>query len=58
MERLGELRKEIETVRKELDVAAAVDLSTEECYQISLRLDRLIADYMQYTKEERLQNCG
>lgn len=58
MEKLGKLRKEIETVRKELDVAAAVDLSTEECYQISLRLDRLIDDYMQYTKEKRLQNCG
>lgn len=58
MKNLGELQKEIEAVRKELDVVAAVDVSTEECYRISLRLDRLIEDYMRYTKEKHLRNCG
>ena len=38
MEKLGELQKEIEVLRKELDVVAAVDVSTEECYQTSLQL--------------------
>ncbi len=52
MEKLGELQKEIEVLRKELDVVAAVDVSAEECYQTSLQLDRLIEDYMRYTKEE------
>ncbi len=58
MNKIGELRQEIETVRRELDVVAAEDVSTEECYRISLRLDRLMEDYMQYTKEKHLQNCG
>lgn len=58
MEKLGELRREIEAVRKELDVVAAIDVSTEECRRISLRLDHLIEDYMRYTKEEHLQNYG
>lgn len=58
MKKLGELQKEIETVRKELDVVAAVDVSTEECYRISLRLDRLMEDYMRYTKDKRLRSCG
>ncbi len=52
MEKLGELQKEIEVLRKELDVVAAVDVSAEECYQTSLQLDRLIEDYMRCTKEE------
>ncbi len=52
MEKLGELQKEIEVLRKELDVVAAVDISAEECYQTSLQLDRLIEDYMRYTKDE------
>lgn len=58
MKKLGELQKEIETVRKELDVVAAVDVRTEECYRISLRLDRLMEDYMRYTKDKRLRSCG
>lgn len=58
MEKLVELRKEIEAVRKELDVVAAVDVRTEECYRLSRRLDCLIDDYMRYTKEEHLQSCG
>lgn len=58
MEKLGELQKEIESVRKELDVVAADDVNAEECYQTSLRLDRLIEDYMRYTKEKyHLENC-
>lgn len=52
MKEMLEIRKEIEMVRKELDVVAATGVSAEECYQISLRLDRLIEDYMQYTQEE------
>lgn len=58
MEKIAELQREIEVVRKELDVVAAADVSAEECYQASLRLDRLIEDYMRYTKEEyHLQDC-
>ena len=51
MEKLGELRKKIEAVRKELDVVAALGVRSEECYRLSRRLDCLIEDYMQYTKE-------
>lgn len=58
MNKLGELQKKIETVRKELDVVAEVDVGTEECYRISLRLDRLLEDYMRYTKEKNLRSCG
>ncbi len=59
MEKLGELQKEIEIVRKELDVVAAEDVGADKCYQASVRLDRLIEDYMRYTKEKyHLENCG
>lgn len=52
MKKMLEIRKEIEMVRKELDVVAATTgVSTEECYQISLRLDRLIEDYMLWHEE-------
>lgn len=52
MKKMQEMRKEIEMVRKELDVVAATTgVSTEECYQISLRLDRLIEDYMFWNEE-------
>lgn len=49
-----ELREQIEKTRKELDVAAQKGLEGAECYQISLRLDRMIADYMRL-KEEKIQ---
>lgn len=59
MEKLGELQREIEIVRKELDVVVADGVDAEECYQTSLRLDRLIEDYMLYTKENfHLEKCG
>lgn len=58
MEKLGELRREIEAVRKELNVAAALDIRAEECYRLSCQLDSLIEDYMRCTKENRLQKCG
>lgn len=52
MKKMQEIRKEIEMVRKELDVVAAAGVNTEECYQISLRLDRLIEDYMLWHEGE------
>lgn len=59
MKRLQELQREIERVRKELDVAAGKDIRARECYQTSVRLDKLIEDYIQFTEEEvRLRDCG
>ncbi|MCI8483034.1 MAG: Spo0E family sporulation regulatory protein-aspartic acid phosphatase [Lachnospiraceae bacterium] len=58
MNYLLELQKEIETVRKELDVAAGKDVSAQECYQVSIQLDRLIEDYMQYKEEVQLLHCS
>ena len=40
MKRLQELQSEIERVRQELDVVAAENLGTRECYLTSVRLDR------------------
>lgn len=58
MRKMLEIRKEIEMVRKELDVVAKAGVSTEECYRVSLRLDHLIEDYMQCTQEEmHLAQC-
>lgn len=51
MEHLLELQEEIENIRKELDMAIEKDILTPECYQISLRLDKLIEDYMQYKEK-------
>ena len=52
MRPLLELKKQIETVRKELNISAENGLDREECYKISLRLDGLIADYMQLKRDE------
>lgn len=52
MRKMLEIRKEIEMVRKELDVAAKAGVGTEECYRVSLLLDHLIEDYMRCTQEE------
>jgi len=58
MEYLQELQSEIEKVRNELNVAAEQDIQTGECYQTSIRLDQLIEDYMQYTKDKvHYRNC-
>ncbi len=59
MRHLLELQKEIEGVRKELDVAVQSGVAGQECYEISIRLDKLIADYMQLKEEKvQLRNCG
>ncbi len=52
MNHLSELK--IEIVRKELDVAVQGDEWAPECYQVSVRLDALIEDYMQYEEKIRL----
>ncbi|MCI9123193.1 MAG: aspartyl-phosphate phosphatase Spo0E family protein [Eubacterium sp.] len=39
------LRMEIEQLRKELNKAAARDLSSEECFRLSLKLDQLLERY-------------
>lgn len=39
------LRREIEQLRKELNEAAFRDLSSEECFRISLQLDDLLEKY-------------
>ncbi|EOT25509.1 hypothetical protein C805_02138 [Eubacterium sp. 14-2] len=54
MNHLSELKREIEIVRKELDVAVQGDEWAPECYQVSVRLDALIEDYMQYEEKIRL----
>lgn len=54
MGHLLELKEQIEHVREELNVAVQNGVKGTECYQISIRLDRLIADYMQL-KEEKIQ---
>lgn len=59
MKHLLELQREIEVVRKELNVAAEQELWGTECYQISIKLDKLIEAYMQLNEEEvRLRHCG
>lgn len=59
MKHLLELQREIEMVRKELNVVAEKSVWTQECYQTSVQLDKLIEDYMQYKEDEcRLLNCG
>ena len=52
MRHLLELKKQIEIIRKELNISAKKGLDREECYKISIQLDGLIADYMQLKKEE------
>lgn len=59
MKHLLELQKEIEVVRKELNVVAEKNVWAPECYQTSIRLDKLIEEYMQYKEEKfHLLNCG
>ncbi len=59
MKDLQELQREIEIVRKELNIVAEKGLRTLECRQTSARLDKLIEDYMQYKEEKfHLRNCG
>ena len=54
MNYLSELKREIEAVRKKLDVAVGKDVCAPECYQMSIQLDKLIEAYIQYEKEVRL----
>lgn len=58
MNYLLDLQKEIENVRKELDVAVEKDVQTPECYQVSLQLDKLIEEYIQYKEKTQLLNCS
>lgn len=51
MNYLSELKREIEAVRKKLDVAAGKDVRAPESYQMSIQLDQLIEAYIQYEKE-------
>ena len=48
MRSLQELQKEIEIVRKELNIVAEKDIRTPECYQVSVRLDKLTPLYNFY----------
>lgn len=52
MEHLLELQQEIEDARKRLDAAAKKDVRSQECYRISIQLDKLIEEYMRYGKVE------
>lgn len=59
MRHLLELKREIESVREELDVAVQNGLEGTKCYEISLQLDSLIADYMQLKEDKiQLRNCS
>ncbi|WP_075718802.1 Spo0E family sporulation regulatory protein-aspartic acid phosphatase [Roseburia sp. 499] len=59
MRHLLELKREIESVREELDVAVQNGVEGTECYEISLQLDSLIADYMQLKEDKiQLRNCS
>ena len=53
-----ELMEQIESVREKLDAAVQDGVEGTECYQLSLRLDKLIADYMQLTDKVQLRNCS
>ncbi|MEG0961392.1 MAG: aspartyl-phosphate phosphatase Spo0E family protein [Lachnospiraceae bacterium] len=48
---LLELQSEIEKVRQELDAVASENVQGVECYQISVKLDKLIEAYMQSKQE-------
>lgn len=59
MRYLFELKQQIESTREELDVAAQKEIGGAECYQLSIRLDKLIADYIQFKEDKvQLQNCS
>lgn len=59
MKHLLELKEQIESTREELNAAAQRGIRERECYQISIRLDRLIADYMQLKEDEvQLRHCS
>lgn len=59
MRHMLELKREIETVRKKLDAAAGTEICGADCYQLSVQLDKLIAEYMQLDEEKvQLLNCG
>lgn len=45
MNRESTLQMEIERIRKELNDAAARDLSSVECFRLSLKLDALLERY-------------
>lgn len=45
MDRESTLQKEIEQIRKELNEAAIRDISSTECFRLSLKLDRLLEQY-------------
>lgn len=45
MDRESTLQKEIERIRKELNEAAIQDISSVECFRLSLKLDRLLEQY-------------
>lgn len=59
MKYLLELKEQIENTREELNVVAQKGLNRAECYQLSVRLDKLIADYMQLKEEKvQLRHCS
>lgn len=56
---LLELKRQIECVREELNVAVQNGVDGAECYRISIKLDKLIADYMQLKEDKvQLRNCS
>lgn len=59
MRHMLELKREIESVRKKLDAAARAEICGADCYQLSVQLDKLIAEYMQMDEDKiQLLHCG
>lgn len=55
-ERITALRREIEAARVQLDEALEQTDRIEECYELSLALDRLINQYMALCGQEKILN--
>lgn len=53
MQSMTELKKEIETVRLELDELLLREEKFDICYQKSTKLDKLIEKYIQKTNDVR-----
>lgn len=55
---MQQLQQKIEDLRKKLDDETKRGLLTQECYQVSVQLDELTEEYMQYRDAQESINRG
>lgn len=54
MQRKEVLLEQIERTRSRLDHALEVGTDVDSCYEISLELDKMIEQYIDFSEEERV----